>query len=261
MMALKILVFNCSPRMKKSNTDKILDPLLAGASKAGAEVEKLYARKIGLKPCLGCFDCWLKTPGVCPQKDDWLFVLGKMAEADLIVYATPVYAYNMTVYMKTLFDRTGMLVIQPYNVTTDDGFFHPARYPEIKKKAVLVANALAWDEEVFSILVDNLETIITKAVDGEGNPMMGLVGKILVGCGEILTWEETPQLALQPFYQALENAGEELVREGGLSRASEEKLSVPLWEYLGVKPAEAWDKINAHFEAMLERLSPSSQIE
>ncbi len=251
---MKILAFNCSPRMKKSNTDRILDPLLAGAVKAGAEVEKLYARKIGLKPCLGCFDCWLKTPGVCTQKDDWLFVLGKMAEADMIVYATPVYAYNMTVYMKTLFDRTGMLVIQPDNVTTDDGFFHPSRYPEVKKKAVLVANALAWDAEVFSILVDNLETIVTKAVDEEGKPMMELVGKILVGCGELMGWEETPQPALQPFYKALMDAGEELARDGALSRASEEKLSVPLWEYLGVKPDEAWEKINAHFRGILERV-------
>jgi len=243
---MKILAFNCSPRMKKSNTDRILDHLLAGASRAGAEVEKLYARKIGLKPCLGCFDCWLKTPGVCALKDDWPFVLGKMAEADMIVYGTPVYAYNMTVYMKTLFDRTGMLVIQPYNVTTADGFFHPARYPEVKKKA-------AWEDEVFSILVDNLETIITKAVDGEGKPMMELVGKILVGCGELINWEETPQHSLQPFYEALENAGEELVREGGLSRESEEKLKVPLWEYLGVKPDEAWNVINAHFRDILER--------
>jgi hypothetical protein len=250
---MKILAFNCSPRMKKSNTDRILDPLLAGASRAGAEVEKLYARKIGLKPCLGCFKCWLETPGVCALKDDWPFVLGKMAEADVIVYATPVYAYNMTVYMKTLFDRTGMLVIEPYNIATDDGFYHPARYPEVKKKAVLVANALAWDPEVFSILVDNLKTIITKAVDGEGRPMMELVGKILVGCGELLVWDETSQPALQPFYEALDKAGEELVVKGGLSQESEEELSVPLWQYLGVRPDEAWNKVNAHFSGILER--------
>lgn len=250
---MKILAFNCSPRMKKSNTDRILDPLLAGANKAGADVEKLYARKIGLKPCLGCFDCWLKTPGVCAQKDEWAFVLGKMAEADLIVYATPVYAFNMTVYMKTLFDRIGMLAIQPYSMMTDDGYVHPARYPEVKKKAVLVANALAWGDDVFSILVDNLETAVSRAVDGEGKPVMELVGKILVGCGELMGWEETPQLALQPFYEALENAGKELARDGGLSRASEEKFSVPLWEYLGVKPAEVLDMINAHFHGILER--------
>ncbi|RJP32973.1 MAG: flavodoxin family protein [Actinobacteria bacterium] len=250
---MKILAFNCSPRMKKSNTDRILIPLLRGAGEAGAEVEKIYARKLDLKPCLGCFNCWLKTPGLCTQKDDWGLVLGKMAEADLIVYATPVYAYNMTVYMRTLFDRTGMLVIHPYFTTTDNGLVHLCRYPGIRKKAVLVANALLWDESVFSLLADGLEAISTRVVDEEGRPIMEMAGKILVGCGEILDWVETPQHALQPFYEALESAGAELVRDGGLSAASEERLSVPLWTYLGIKDGEAKDFLNEHFRRILEQ--------
>jgi multimeric flavodoxin WrbA len=31
----------------------------------GAQVETFALRDMKLAHCLGCFDCWLKTPGVC----------------------------------------------------------------------------------------------------------------------------------------------------------------------------------------------------
>lgn len=58
---MKIIAFNCSPRMNKSNTDRLLDPLLEGAAEAGAQLERIDVRKLDLKPCLGCYSCWLKT--------------------------------------------------------------------------------------------------------------------------------------------------------------------------------------------------------
>lgn len=260
-MNTKIVAFNCSPRMKKSNTDRILNPLLEGAGEAGAEVEKIYARKLNLKPCLGCYSCWLKTPGVCAQKDDWSYVFGKLAEADLVIFGTPVYARNMTVYMKTLLDRIGILAVQPFWIESDDGFAHIARYPGIKKRIVLVANGLAWDDAIFSVLVDNLRVAFTKAVDEEGKPVMEMVGKILVGCGELMEWEETPQQALEPFYQTLREAGEELARNGKISPASEDRLHVPLWRYLGINEGQqAIEMVNNHYRKILELGSRGADV-
>jgi multimeric flavodoxin WrbA len=260
-MNMKILAFNCSPRMKKSNTDRLLNLLLEGAVEADAEVERIYVRKLNLKPCLGCYSCWLKTPGACVQKDDWSYVLGRIAEADLVIWGTPVYALNMTVYMKTLLDRIGMLAILPFSFESDDGFVHIARYPESKKKAILVANGLAWNDAIFSILVDNLRVVLTKAVDEEGKPVMDMVGKILVGCGELMEWEETPQQALEPFYQTLREAGEELARNGKISPTSEDRLNVPLWRYLGInEDQQALEMVNNHYRKILELESRGADV-
>ncbi len=258
---MEIVALNCSPRMKKSNTDRILTPLLEGASEAGAKVEKIYVRKLNLKPCLGCYRCWLKTPGVCVQKDDWSLVLAKMAEADLVIYGTPVHALNMTVYMKTLLDRIGMLAVQPFSTESDDGFVHLSRYPKMKRKAVLVANGLAWNNAIFSVLVDNLRIAFSKAVNGEGKPIMEMVGKILVGCGELMAWEETPQQALEPFYQTLREAGKELVRSGKISPASEDRINVPLWRYLGInEDRQALEMMNNHYRKILELGSHGADV-
>ena len=101
----KVLAFNSSPRKGKGNTALILDPFLEGMRESGAEVELFYNDKLKVKPCTGCFNCWLKTPGVCSHKDDMQWLLPKMRDADVIVYATPVYSYGMTGQMKNLIDR------------------------------------------------------------------------------------------------------------------------------------------------------------
>lgn len=53
---------------------------------------------------MACYGC--KKSGVCVQKDDVDLILEKMANADVIVLATPVYYYSMTGQLKTLIDRT-----------------------------------------------------------------------------------------------------------------------------------------------------------
>ena len=111
---MKILAFNSSPRKKKSNTNRILLPFLEGAKEAGADVELVYLYDKTIKPCLGCYACWLKTPGKCCQKDDMAELLPKMMRADVIVYATPLYVFGMTAQM------TPSRVIQCWS---DAGFF------------------------------------------------------------------------------------------------------------------------------------------
>ena len=67
---MKVLAINSSPRMDKGNTAMILNPFLEGMREAGSEVELFYTSKLNIKPCTGEFNCWIKTPGECYQKDD-----------------------------------------------------------------------------------------------------------------------------------------------------------------------------------------------
>ena len=73
---MKILVINGSPKGDRSNTYKLAKAFLAGmeeGAKAGEgsfEVEEIQVNRQDIHPCLGCFSCWSKTPGVCCIKDD-----------------------------------------------------------------------------------------------------------------------------------------------------------------------------------------------
>jgi len=242
--------------MRKSNTDKILDPLLDGASNTGAEVETIYVCEYDISPCKGCYTCWFKTQGVCIQKDDLTTVAMKMAGADIIVLATPLHYFGMSVHMKNLWLRLGIPSIFPFFVKADGRLAHPMRYPGFHIKVVLVANALLWGDSVFTYLVDSLNDSFSRTVDDDGNAVIEMVGKILVEAGEMLGWDEV-QADLEPFNDQLHIAGEELAREGRLSRATEEKLNAPFWSYLGMNSEQAFEFANNHFKSMIEAESNS----
>jgi hypothetical protein len=102
---MKVLAINGSPHMQKGNTALILGPFLEGMREAGAEVELLYTSKLDIKPCLGCFSCWIKTPGRCVHEDDMSGILVKLREADIWVWATPLYFDGVSGPLKNLIDR------------------------------------------------------------------------------------------------------------------------------------------------------------
>lgn len=105
---MKIVGILSSPRGKRSNTLKLMDAALEGAKKEGAEVESIDVAKLKIKYCTGCDSCHDK--GECSIKDDFNFVMGKMLTADGIIVSSPNYITNVTAQLKTLFDRSGLLL-------------------------------------------------------------------------------------------------------------------------------------------------------
>ena len=103
---MKVLAINGSPRIKNSNTSVILNPFLDGMKEAGADVDIVHAQKLDIKPCLGCWTCFLKTPGQCVQKDDMGDLFLQLFTADVVVWATPVFIEGPTAQLKTIVDRT-----------------------------------------------------------------------------------------------------------------------------------------------------------
>ncbi len=102
-MAKKVLIISSSPR-KGGNSDLLCDQFTLGAWEAGHSVEKIFLRKEKINYCVGCGNC-INT-GKCVQKDSMNEILTKMVDADVLVFATPVYFYAMSGQLKTFIDRT-----------------------------------------------------------------------------------------------------------------------------------------------------------
>ena len=109
---MKVLAINGSPHMDEGNTAMILNPFLEGMKEAGSDVEVFYTRKMKIGPCNGDMSCWFKNPGTCGQKDDMQMLLPKFKEADVIVWASPVYYAGITGPLKNLMDRQLPLHLQ-----------------------------------------------------------------------------------------------------------------------------------------------------
>jgi hypothetical protein len=128
----KVLALNGSPRVGSSTTNRILKPLLEGMRDAGARTDLIHVRELNLQSCIGCYTCWVQTPGRCIHADGMERALAAWASADLVVFGTPVYHGCMTGLMKTFLDRLlpryePWLIPHPHIEGTSG---HPARGPE-----------------------------------------------------------------------------------------------------------------------------------
>ncbi len=101
-----ILVISTSLR-GKSNSDALADEFVRGAVEAGNSVEKVELRGKKIAFCTGCLSC--QKTQKCAINDDAREIAEKMLNADVIVFATPVYYYGMSGQMKTLLDRANPL--------------------------------------------------------------------------------------------------------------------------------------------------------
>ncbi|MDY9925168.1 flavodoxin family protein [Methanosarcina sp.] len=105
---MKIVGISSSPRGKNSNTLKLLDAALEGASEAGAEVESINVAKLDIKYCIACDKCHKK--GECSINDDFPALLEKLLAADGIIWSSPNYITNVTAQLKTVFDRCPLVI-------------------------------------------------------------------------------------------------------------------------------------------------------
>lgn len=107
----KVVIISTSLR-KNSNSDRLAKEFEKGAKTAGNEVEyiSLAGKKIGF--CVGCLAC--QKTQKCVIADDAARIADRVKNADVLVFATPIYYYEMCGQMKTLLDRLNPLYPSDY---------------------------------------------------------------------------------------------------------------------------------------------------
>ena len=213
---MKVLAINSSPRASGvSKTEIMLDALVRGMCEAGAEVETVHLRKKKVKNCLGCFACWTKTPGVCIQKDDMTDELfPKWLEADLAVYATPLYHYTVNATLKAFIERT-LPIAEPFFSRKGEVTHHPLR--QSFPLSVVLSVAGFPEASVF----DQLSAYV-KHLFGQG-----LVAEIYRPAAEMMTQPDLVETT-KAILDATAQAGRELVQSKKIAAATLERITRPI---------------------------------
>ena len=89
----KVIVISTSLRAG-SNSDMLADKFIEGALQAGHEVEKISLIGKDIRFCRGCLAC--QKLGKCVINDDVDAIMQKVLHADVIVWATPIYYFEMS---------------------------------------------------------------------------------------------------------------------------------------------------------------------
>lgn len=105
--------------------DALVKRVLAGQGFAITE-KRLQPQELAY--CMGCFGCWVKTPGECVIQDAMTDINRGTMASDVVVYLTPIVFGQYSANMKTALDRW-IPNILPFFIVRDNGdTMHPARY-------------------------------------------------------------------------------------------------------------------------------------
>lgn len=146
---MKILLLNGSPR--KGNIFTALDALKQGLSNIqGAEIFQINATDVNVSHCVACEYC--KESGKCIVEDDTNSVINAVAEADILIFATPVYWWGISAQLKVIIDKfysqqnrllslkkkVGLIVTGQLSVDN-------VQYAIISRQFESICNYLGWD--------------------------------------------------------------------------------------------------------------------
>ena len=100
---MNIVVLSGSPR-KGGNTAIMVEAFKEGAESAGhaVEVVDVAARKIS--PCRACKHCF-SHGGDCAIPDDMAEIRESLKRADMLVFASPIYWFDVSAQLKLAIDR------------------------------------------------------------------------------------------------------------------------------------------------------------
>lgn len=107
----KVLIVSASLRAG-SNSEILAEECARGARDAGCETELISLKGKQIRFCIGCLSC--QNTGSCVLKDDVPEIMEKVKNADVLVFATPIYYYEMSGQLKTLLDRLNPLYGSDY---------------------------------------------------------------------------------------------------------------------------------------------------
>ena len=144
---MQTLVLKASPR-RQGNTATLADRLIDGLIDAGhADPTVFRLNELDIRPCQACNGCFQPPYSGCVLDDDFMTIYPVFRDADLIVFAAPVYWWHLCAQMKTLIDRMHPML------TFDQDHGLPT------KDLVLITAHLAEDPYGIGLVLRMLESI------------------------------------------------------------------------------------------------------
>jgi multimeric flavodoxin WrbA len=138
-MTVSVLGISGSPH-RHGNTETLLDAFLDGAKGAGAAAEKVVLKDLSFTPCQGCNACHRKDG--CIVQDDLTPLFDRIASADCLALASPIYTMGITAELKGLIDRGQYLWARKYIAKT---LYYSRDHIRRHKGVFLSTAGQSWD--------------------------------------------------------------------------------------------------------------------
>lgn len=217
---MKILLLRSNPR-KDGFSQYLINVFIEGA-KENADITDIDLTLKNINPCKGCFKCWTQTPGSCIQQDDMKELLQLFMSTDIVVIATPLYAFAVSSYCKMFQERTLPLlsggIIRNANGSDTNVLRFPDKMP--KKLAAIIVGGLKSNVHSNGIIAS-----LKLYAEGFGMEFAGVLNRPE---SYILQFTDTKPKTIKCIESAFFEAGQALSIQGNLPDELQKKASLPL---------------------------------
>jgi len=245
---MKIIAINGSYRGDKGHSRHLIDLLFEGAQAAGADCEVVTLARQKINRCMACGEChmpehYLKC--INTEKDDVARIFAKIAAADLLIYATPVYVFGISGLLKIFLDKLySTSDINEMRVTQSGLFFHHIDAAICSKPFVSLVCCDNLDPEMPRNACEYFRTF-ARFMDAPH------VGELIRNGGRLFGYGQDPKVVelfpkIGEVYEAYRQAGRELALNGRISRFVQRRANQ--------------DVIPVPFFGLLKRLIPFKQV-
>lgn len=153
---MKITILNGNHSSGSKKFDTYLNKLVQALAREGHEIEKLDLKNMKINHCLGCWDCWVKTPGKCVIKDDTYNICRASINADFLIFASPVMVGFISSLLKRTMDRL-IPLIHPYQSVRHGESHHIERYAKYPDIGLLLEKSKETADEDIEIINQGFE--------------------------------------------------------------------------------------------------------
>lgn len=150
---MKVLVLNGS--LKGDNSLKIVHEIIVDVLEDnGCDIDSLILHEIEIASCLGCFGCWVKTPGICVINDEGRNIAKAVIQSNLLIFLTPVIFGGYSSELKKALDRL-IPILSPFFEKIEGEIHHQRRYDQYPRLigVGVLPNKDEKSEKIFNTLI------------------------------------------------------------------------------------------------------------
>lgn len=123
-----------------------VDGFCAALAADGHRVRRFDLAARPPKPCLGCFACWVATPGRCVHADGTAEILAAMVRSDRVVHVSDFHLHFPSALSKAVMDRAIPLARGYMHLAANGRLGHLPRYRTNYKTMLLMENHPRLDD-------------------------------------------------------------------------------------------------------------------
>ena len=149
---MKITLLNGNPGL--SPFDAYLQDVQKILEKTGNTVTRIDLRDLSLRYCIGCWGCWVKTPGQCSNTDATCLAMDRaVINVDFVLWAAPLKMGFPSSLLKMALDKH-LPLIHPYTLVDHGEAHHRKRYAHYPRIGLLLEKEPGTDERDLQIVSD-----------------------------------------------------------------------------------------------------------